>query len=73
MTARTQVCCKCFVFARTRLPTATEEIPLLVTDCIDVGDDGNCATDTIGDGLLNDVDGDISIADVQALFNQAVT
>jgi hypothetical protein len=54
MTARTQVCCKCFVFARTRLPTATEEIPLLVTDCIDV-------------------DGDISIADVQALFNQAVT
>ena len=57
------------MFARTRLPTATEEIPLLVTDCID----GNCATDTIGDGLLNDVDGDISIADVQALFNQAVT
>lgn len=56
------------MFARTRLPTATEETPLLVTDCID----GNCATDTTGDGLLNDVDGDISIADVQALFNQAV-
>jgi len=38
---------------------------------IDVTGDGNPATDTTGDGLLNDVDGDgeFDIFDVQALFN----
>ena len=38
---------------------------------IDVTGDGNPATDTTGDGLLNDLDGDgeFDVFDVQALFN----
>jgi predicted regulator of Ras-like GTPase activity (Roadblock/LC7/MglB family) len=42
---------------------------------IDITDNGNASTDTTGDGLLNDVDGDseFDIFDVQALFNNLET
>ena len=44
---------------------------LTVTVGVDVTGDGNVASDTTGDGLLNDIDGDgeFAIFDVQALFN----
>jgi hypothetical protein len=43
---------------------------LTVSPGVDVTGDGNLATDTTGDGLLNDVDGneEFDIFDVQALF-----
>ena len=44
---------------------------LEVTEGVDVTGDGNPATDTTGDGKLNDIDGDgeANILDVQAFFN----
>jgi hypothetical protein len=44
---------------------------LTVSPGVDVTGDGNLATDTTGDGLLNDIDGDgtFDIFDVQALFS----
>ena len=41
--------------------------PLLVSDCVDIDGNGNCATDTTGDGFLNDIDGDseFTAGDVQ--------
>jgi predicted secreted protein len=38
--------------------------------CLDVGDNGNCAGDTAGDGLLNDIDGDgeFTVSDVRLFF-----
>ena len=45
---------------------------LTVVDGVDVNGDGNPATDTDGDGLLNDVDGDgsFTIFDVQTFFTR---
>jgi len=51
--------------------TADDGVTGELTVWPDVTDDGNPATDTNGDGMLNNVDGDeaFDIFDVQALFN----
>jgi surface glycoprotein (TIGR04207 family) len=53
------------------LPAINQSATISVVECVEVVE-GECATDTTGDGLLNDVNGDdeFTIVDVQVFFDE---